>query len=85
MTTRRPRATRVEAAFAAHNLDGVYLHAPARNISIARNACLEAASAPLVAFIDDDEIARPGWLAGLVADMDAPNADVVFGKVAALP
>lgn len=71
----------VEAALAANGLNGVYLHAPARNISIARNACLQTANAPLVAFIDDDEIARPGWLAGLVAAMDAGKSDVVFGKV----
>lgn len=73
----------VTDAFAAHGIDGIYLHAPARNISIARNACLEAADAALVAFIDDDEIARPGWLMGLLAELDRSNADVVFGKVTA--
>lgn len=71
----------VEAELAANGLDGVYLHAPARNISIARNACLQAVTAPLLAFIDDDEIARQGWLAGLVAAMDVTKSDVVFGKV----
>ncbi len=71
----------VETAFVAEGLDGVYLHAPARNISVARNACLQAGRAPLVAFIDDDEIARPGWLIGLVTAMDAAKTDVVFGKV----
>ncbi len=71
----------VEASFEANGLQGVYLHAPARNISVARNACLQAAKAPLIAFIDDDEIARPGWLFGLVAAMDAAKSDVVFGKV----
>lgn len=72
---------RVERAFADLGLDGVYLHAPARNISIARNACLDAAIAPLVAFIDDDEVARPDWLASLVAEIDRAGADIVFGKV----
>ncbi len=71
----------VEAALEANGLRGVYLHAPARNISVTRNACLQAAEAPLIAFIDDDEIARPGWLAELVAAMDTKGADVVFGKV----
>jgi succinoglycan biosynthesis protein ExoM len=71
----------VARAFAELGLDGVYLHAPARNISVARNACLDAASAPLIAFIDDDEIARPNWLACLVSELDRTNADVVFGKV----
>lgn len=74
----------VEAAFRDYGLDGVYLHAPARNISIARNACLAAATAPLVAFIDDDEIARSNWLACLICEMDRTKADVVFGKVNAL-
>jgi succinoglycan biosynthesis protein ExoM len=37
-----------------------YLHAPARNISIARNACLDHATADWVAFIDDDETAPSG-------------------------
>lgn len=76
--------TRVEAAFAAHNLTGVYLHAPARNISIARNACLDAATAPLAAFVDDDETVRPDWLARLLAEQARTNAAVVFGRVAAV-
>ena len=76
--------TRVEAALADHHLDGVYLHAPARNISIARNACLNAATAPLVAFVDDDEIVRPDWLARLLARHAETGAAVVFGRVAAV-
>src|SRR4051794_4289515 len=34
----------VRAAAEAYGLDLVYVHAPSRNISLARNACLEAAS-----------------------------------------
>lgn len=75
---------RVEKAFADFGLDGLYVHAPARNISVARNACLNAATAPLVAFIDDDETARPDWLAKLVAQQEATRAGVVFGKVKAV-
>lgn len=71
----------VERAFAELGLHGVYIHAPARNISVARNACLEAAGAPMVAFIDDDEVARPNWLACLVEEIDRAGADIVFGKV----
>ena len=71
----------VMRAFADLGLEGVYLHAPARNISIARNACLNAARATLVAFIDDDEVARPNWLACLFSELDRTRADVVFGKV----
>ena len=44
-------------------IDYRYIHAPQRNISVARNACLDAGEAPLLAFIDDDELApfRAGW------------------------
>jgi len=75
---------RVEAAFAAHNLTGIYLHAPARNISIARNACLDAATAPFAAFVDDDETVRADWLARLLAEQAKTRAAVVFGRVAAV-
>ena len=40
-----------------------YVHAPERNISLARNACLDTATAEYVAFLDDDETAPPGWIA----------------------
>jgi len=68
---------------AAAGLDLTYVHAPARNISVARNACLDAASAPLVAFLDDDEIALPGWLAALLATMERSGAPIVLGPVRA--
>ncbi|MER8750030.1 glycosyltransferase family 2 protein [Mesorhizobium sp. M1050] len=60
-----------------------YQHAPARNISIARNACLDASTADFVAFIDDDETARPAWLAELVAMAEASDAAAVLGPVRA--
>lgn len=74
----------VEATAHDCSLALTYLHAPARNISVARNACLDAASAPLVAFIDDDEVARPEWLTALVATLESSNADVVLGPVRAV-
>lgn len=61
-----------------------YVHAPARNISLARNACLDAARAPFLAFIDDDEVADPEWLAQLLTVMDDPEVTAAFGPVAAL-
>lgn len=61
----------------------VYLHAPSRNISIARNACLEHADANWIAFIDDDERAAPDWLASLLAAAEGNRADGVFGPVMA--
>jgi succinoglycan biosynthesis protein ExoM len=61
-----------------------YYHAPARNISVARNACLAAATAPLVAFIDDDELASPQWLTALIATQESTDADVVLGPAQAV-
>ena len=69
---------------AALGLDHHYVHAPARNISVARNAALDAATAPLVAFIDDDEVATPGWLAGLLECHADTAATIVFGPVQAI-
>lgn len=60
-----------------------YLHAPAGNISIARNKCLEASTAKLVAFIDDDEIVTENWLKCLIQEMQTSGADVVLGPVIA--
>lgn len=61
-----------------------YLHCPARNISLARNCCLEASNADFLAFIDDDETATPGWVAGLVEAAEREGADVVLGPVRAI-
>lgn len=60
-----------------------YRHAPARNISIARNACLDASVSDFVAFIDDDETASPSWLVELMAAVDATGAAAVLGPVRA--
>lgn len=60
-----------------------YIHAPAANISIARNACLDAAAGDHVALIDDDEIATPNWLHALSAEMRATGAQAVLGPVRA--
>jgi succinoglycan biosynthesis protein ExoM len=61
-----------------------YVHAPARNISVARNACLDAATAPLAAFVDDDEIVSPGWLEDLAVALERDKADAVLGPVDAV-
>lgn len=61
-----------------------YLHRPARNISLARNAVIEEAEregTPLVAFLDDDEWVGPDWLARLLEAKDATGADAVFGPI----
>ena len=51
------------------------------NISIARNAGLRAAQAPLVAFLDDDLEVEPGWLDHFLDTMAATGADVAIGPV----
>jgi succinoglycan biosynthesis protein ExoM len=74
----------VERVMSEVGLDYTYVHAPARNISVARNACLATASAPLLAFIDDDEEASPTWLANLLQRLNEDDADVVLGPVRAI-
>jgi succinoglycan biosynthesis protein ExoM len=61
-----------------------YIHAPYRNISVARNACLDAAEGDWIAFIDDDETAPPDWLARLLAAARAGSFDAVFGPAVAV-
>lgn len=75
---------RVRAAAAGMRLPVLYRHAPARNISIARNACLDAADGDWAAFLDDDGVADPDWLARLLAAAAAEAADVVFGPALAV-
>ena len=72
---------RAERAARAAGLRLAYVHAPARNISVARNAVLDEAKrlgATRLAWLDDDETAPPDWL----ARMDAALTDglaAVFG------
>ena len=61
-----------------------YIHAPGANISIARNAGLEAARADWLAFLDDDELEGPEWLAALIARQRETGADAVFGPSRAI-
>lgn len=58
-----------------------YVHAPEPGVANARNAAVAAARGELIAFLDDDEEAPPGWLAALLAAQARFGADVVFGPV----
>jgi succinoglycan biosynthesis protein ExoM len=60
-----------------------YIHSPAANISLARNACLDASTGDYIAFIDDDETASIGWIAHLLTTALDTNADAVLGPVRA--
>lgn len=71
----------VEPFMSGHETAVQYVHAPGRNISIARNAALNASNAEHLAFIDDDETAEIGWLSGLWETLESSNSDVVFGCV----
>jgi succinoglycan biosynthesis protein ExoM len=59
-----------------------YVIEPQQGIARARNRALqEAMDADLIAFIDDDEYARPGWLKALMKTQLETGADVVSGPV----
>jgi succinoglycan biosynthesis protein ExoM len=61
-----------------------YIHCPAANISLARNACLDAATGRYLAFIDDDSTASPQWLEKLVETAAANGSEAVLGPVNAV-
>lgn len=60
-----------------------WTHAPHPGVSSARNAALALAQGELIAWLDDDEEAAPGWLAALVAVRHETGAQSVFGPVQA--
>lgn len=59
----------------------IWIHAPRPGVATARNTGLAATSAPLIAFLDDDEAASTGWLAALLRCQAATSADAVFGPI----
>jgi len=71
------------AGFAAQGLPVRYLSEPRPGVANARNAGVAAAKGRWIAFLDDDEEARPDWIAQLVAVARRTQADAVFGPVEA--
>jgi succinoglycan biosynthesis protein ExoM len=61
-----------------------YVHEPDAGVANARNAAVDAADTPLIAFLDDDMTAPPDWLAGLLACRARFPAAVTFGPVSAV-
>ena len=58
-----------------------YIHEPQPGLSAARNRALDACAGDVLAFIDDDEVAGPGWPDGLIATMNKTGATLVGGPV----
>ena len=58
-----------------------YVCEPTPGVASARNAGLACSSAPLIAFLDDDEEAPSGWLSALLEAREHFDADAVFGPV----
>ena len=59
----------------------IWRHAPRPGVATARNEGLAATTAPLIAFLDDDEAASPLWLAALLDAQVKTGADAVFGPI----
>ncbi|HEX5042463.1 MAG TPA: glycosyltransferase [Candidatus Polarisedimenticolaceae bacterium] len=61
-----------------------YLAEPAPGLDFSRNRALRAARGEVVAFLDDDAVADPGWSAALRAAFEEPRVGAVTGRVEAL-
>ena len=58
-----------------------HTHEPTPGIVAARNRALTEAAGDVLVFMDDDEVALPGWPDGLLAVMDRTGAAMVGGPV----
>jgi GT2 family glycosyltransferase len=58
-----------------------YVMTPRRGLDVARNLALYTAKGAIIAFIDDDAVAAPGWLEGLRGSFADPSVACVTGRV----
>jgi len=82
-----PDRDRSQAEARKLNLPGVsWIHEAKPGLSNARNIALARAQGEIIAFLDDDAIAAPGWAEAMLAAFDAfdPTVAVVGGKVSPL-
>ncbi len=61
-----------------------YVAAHPANIAVARNAGLKATSAPVIAFIDDDQELGREWLNAVIDGLNTYPHDIFFGPVTAV-
>lgn len=61
----------------------IHCHEQNRGLSASRNAGIEVATGDVVAFMDDDAVADPGWLAELVKAYEEHDVEAVGGKMTA--
>lgn len=69
----------IEAACAETPVRGVEVHVPGHIPPV--RAGLAAATGDLVAFVDDDAVPNPGWLAAITGPFDDPSVACVGGRV----
>lgn len=74
-------AEEVARANAARPGTFVYRHSVGPNLSTARNAGLETSRGTNIAFVDDDLVLPPEWLATIVSVLQQTGADGVLGLV----
>jgi len=74
----------VASIASSENPQIIYAHEPRPGVAHVRNRGVAMARAPLIAFIDDDQVAEPNWMAHLLAAQAKFDADIVFGPVLAI-
>jgi len=58
-----------------------YIHEPNQGLSYARNRALHEAAGEIIAYTDDDGLAQPGWLQGLIDEFGDTQVGGVAGKI----